>query len=65
LELDPKNFDAHINLCNIYQSLKQPEKSLKTAFQAIELNPKSALAFNNLGTALGDLQMTEESREAF
>ncbi len=65
LELQPNNFDTHINLCNVYQSLRQPEKSLQAAFKAVELNPSSAVAFNNLGTALGDLGMTEESRQAF
>ena len=65
LELQPDNFDAHINLCNVYQSTRQPEKSLRVAFRAVELNSKSAVAFNNLGTALGDLLLTEESRQAF
>ena len=65
LELDPENFDANINLCNIYQSLGKPEESLKIAFKAITLRPGSCLAYNNLGTALGDLNLVEESRQAF
>ena len=65
LDLDPQNFDAHINLCNIYQGLGKPEQSLKIAFKAIELNPGSCIAYNNLGTALGDLNLIAESREAF
>lgn len=65
LELAPDNFDAHINLCNIYQSLGKPEESLKIAFKAIELRPGSCIAHNNFGTALGDLGLVAESREAF
>lgn len=65
LELQPDSFDAHINLCNIMQSLGKPEESLKIAFRAIELKPGSALAYNNLGTALGDLYLVNEAREAY
>jgi ADP-heptose:LPS heptosyltransferase len=38
---------------------------LAVAFKAIEINPTSALAYVNLGSALGDLKMWAESREAF
>jgi len=64
LELDPKNFDAHINLCNVYQSLGKSEESLKLSIRAIELRPDSMLAYNNLGTAFGDLNMVKEARDA-
>ena len=64
LELDPSNFDAHINLCNIYQSLGKSEECLKLSVKAIELRPNSMTAYNNLGTAFGDLNMIKEAREA-
>jgi len=64
LELDPKNFDAHINLCNVYQSLGKSEKSLKLSIRAIEIRPDSIIAYNNLGTAFGDLNMVKEARDA-
>jgi Flp pilus assembly protein TadD len=65
LEIDPKNFDALINLCNVYQALGKSEESLRCAMSAIELRPKAPLAYNNLGTALGDLNHVREAREAF
>ena len=65
LELDTQNFDAHINLCNIYQTMGKSEESLKLAIRAIEIRPNSMIAYNNLGTAFGDLNMVKEAREAF
>jgi tetratricopeptide (TPR) repeat protein len=65
LDLDPSNYDALINLCNVHQALRKPEDALRTAFRAIELRPTAALAHNNLGTALGDLNFVEDSRQAF
>lgn len=65
LELDPSNFDILINICNVYQGLGHPEWSLKSAFRALELNPGSYLAYNNLGAALGDLLNLEAAREAY
>jgi len=65
LELDPDSFDAHINLCNVYQSLGKSEESLKLSLKAIQIRPGASIAYNNLGTALGDLNMVEESRDAF
>ena len=35
LELDPKNFDAHINLCNVYQSLGKSEESLNDTVDSV------------------------------
>jgi tetratricopeptide (TPR) repeat protein len=65
LDIDPENFDALINLCNVYQALGKSEESLRCAMKAIEIRPKAALAYNNLGTALGDLNHVQEAREAF
>lgn len=65
LEIDPNNFDALINLCNVYQTLGKSEESLRCAMRAIEIRPNAALAYNNLGTALGDLNHVQEAREAF
>ena len=64
LELDPSNFDANINLCNVYQALGRPEENLKSAMRAVEIKPNSVVAYNNLGTAFGDLDMISEAREA-
>ena len=65
LELDSNSFDAHINLCNIYQTLGNSEASLKLALKAIQIRPGSYIAYNNLGTALSDLNMIDEAREAY
>lgn len=65
LELEPKNLNAHINICSVFQAQGRPEESLKMALKAIEINPKVALPYNNLGTAFGDLQMISEAREAY
>ena len=65
LELDPDSFDAHINLCNVYQALGKSEESLKLSLKAIQIRPGASIAYNNLGTALGDLNMVGESRDAF
>ena len=65
IEIQPKNLDARINLCNVYQALGAPEKALKLAFSAIEIDLTSAPAFNNLGTALGELTMVDEARQAY
>ena len=65
LDIDPNNFDALINLCNVYQTLGRSDDSLRCAMRAIELRPNAALAYNNLGTALGDLNHVQEAREAF
>jgi len=64
LELDPQNFDAHINLCNIYQALGKSEESLKLSIRAIEIRPNSMIGYNNLGTAFGDLNMIKEARDS-
>jgi len=65
LELDPKNYDAHINLCNVYQSMGKSEESLKLSIRAVEIRPNSVVAFNNMGTAFGDLEMIEEAKNSF
>jgi tetratricopeptide (TPR) repeat protein len=65
LELEPDSFDAHINLCNIYQTLGKSEESLKLSIRAIQIRPGSVVAYNNLGTAFGDLNMVSESRDAY
>lgn len=65
LELDPHNFDAHINLCNVYQALGKSEESLKLSFRAIQIRPGASIAYNNLGTAFGDLNLISEAREAY
>jgi tetratricopeptide (TPR) repeat protein len=65
LSIDPNNYDFLVNICNAYQGVGWPEKALKTAMQAIEINPKGFMAYNNLGTALGELMYLSESRQAY
>ena len=64
IELDSNNFDAHINLCNVYQTLGNSEECLKLSLKAIQIRPGASIAYNNLGTAFGDLNMIEEARDA-
>ena len=64
IELDSNNFDAHINLCNVYQTLGNSEEFLKLSLKAIQIRPGASIAYNNLGTAFGDLNMIEEARDA-
>ena len=55
LELDQYNFDAYINLGNVHQTLFESEEAVSAALKALEINHKAAIAYNNLGTSLGDL----------
>lgn len=65
LNIDTKSYDAYINLCTVYQERKEYGKQAECAMNAIAINPGSAIAYNNLGSALGELQQNEPSREAY
>ena len=65
LELDPNNFDAYINLGNIHQTLFESQEAVNAALKALQINPRVAIAYNNLGTALGDLNHIEDARQAY
>ena len=58
-------FDAYINLGNVHQTLFESEEAVSAALKALEINPKAAIAYNNLGTSLGDLNHIEEARQAY
>ena len=65
IELDPKNVNARINLGNIFQNKNDRQGALNNALEAVAADNTSALAFNNLGCALGGLMMSAEARHAY
>ncbi len=65
LELNPAYVPAMNNLSEVYQQLGDHDRQLKNCLLAVNQDPKSALAFNNLGTALVDMGMFEEAKHAF
>jgi len=65
LDIDPNRYDTYINLGTVYQALEKPEKAVQVALKAVEINFKGFLAYNNLGSALSDLGLIKEAREAF
>ncbi len=56
---------AYNNLCTVYQFLGDHDRQLQAALSAAELQPGSALAMNNLGTALLELGRLSEAKHAF
>lgn len=65
LDMAPGYAPALINLCPVYQYLGEHELQLEKAAEAVKLQSGSALAFNNLGTALLDLGRLSEAKVAF
>jgi tetratricopeptide (TPR) repeat protein len=65
LDIDPNRYDTYINLGTVYQALEKPEKAVQVALKAVEINFKGFMAYNNLGSALSDLGLIKEAREAF
>jgi tetratricopeptide (TPR) repeat protein len=63
--LDPKCLYAHINLGGVLQALGDLQGNLNSALSAVSIDPTSALAFNNLGSALTDLAMFHEAKHAY
>jgi tetratricopeptide (TPR) repeat protein len=57
-------FDNYIGLSNAYVNSNMPGKSVEPLQKAIELNPKSAIAYNNLGVAYTMLQQYNKGIEA-
>ena len=60
LELNPNSYEANLNLTTVYQCLGMPNEQIRSAMKAVELNPSSATAFNNLASAFGDRGMNSE-----
>jgi Flp pilus assembly protein TadD len=65
LELNPKSINARINLAIVFQELGDHKLELENALEAVKCDPKSSLAFNNLGTALRNNGYFYESKHAF
>jgi tetratricopeptide (TPR) repeat protein len=57
-------FDNYISLSNAYINSNMPGKSVDPLMKAIEMNPKSAIAYNNLGVAYTMLQQYTKGIEA-
>jgi protein O-GlcNAc transferase len=65
LALDPDYLPAMNNLAEVYQELGEHDLQLKNCLRAVQKYPNSALAFNNLGSALVDRGMFDEAQHAF
>lgn len=65
LSIDPNFKEARINLSGVLQELKDHKEQLVNALETVKLDPKSSIAFNNLGTALNDNGFRAEARHAF
>ena len=65
LEMNPAYLPAMNNLSEVYQQLGEHDLQLKNCLLVVNQDPKSALAFNNLGTAFVDMGMFEEAKHAF
>jgi tetratricopeptide (TPR) repeat protein len=65
LEINPDYLPAMNNLGEVYQELGEHDLQMKNCLQAVGKYPNSALAFNNLGSALVELGMFEEAKNAF
>ncbi len=65
LQIDPSYAPAMNNLCDVYKELGLPDRHLEVALTAVGLQPGSALAFNNLGTALRENGLLAEAVHAF
>jgi tetratricopeptide (TPR) repeat protein len=65
LEMNPAYLPALNNLSEVYQQLGDHDRQLKNCLLAVNQDPRSALAFNNLGTAFVDMGMFQEAKHAF
>ncbi len=65
LELNPDYLPAMNNFAEVYQELGEHDLQLKNCLRAVQKYPDSALAFNNLGSALVDQGMFDEAQHAF
>jgi len=52
IQLDPTYAKAYVNRANIYDSLKQPERGLTDANEAVRLNPQLSNAYFDSGKLL-------------
>ena len=64
-EVDPAFPETYVNFSAAYLNGGQAEAALNFAFEALKLNITNKYAFNNLGSAYGNLAMFDEARIAF
>jgi len=64
-ELDPNFPQTLINLSAAYLNLEDSDSALHYAFEALKIDIGNKHAFNNLGSAYGNLAMFEEAAIAF
>ncbi len=65
LSIDSRYLATVNNLAGVYQFLGEFESQLETALLAVEIQPGSATALNNLGTALIENGRLSEAKAAF
>jgi Tfp pilus assembly protein PilF len=65
LGLDPDYLPAMNNIGEVYQELGENELQLKNCLHAVSKYPRSAVAFNNLGSALVEMGMFNDAKHAF
>jgi len=64
-EVDPAYPETYVNLSAAYLNDGQADAALNYAFEALKLDITNKYAFNNLGSAYGNLAMFDEARIAF
>ena len=62
--MDAPTYGKYINLSLYYYQAHLYDESIKMSKKALELNPKSAVAYNNLCSAYNDLQDWDKAIEA-
>lgn len=65
LEQEPNNYLVWVNLASWYRNVKDLEKAEQANEQAIRLMPSYAIAHNNYGLVLGEMQKWQASHEQF
>jgi Flp pilus assembly protein TadD len=65
IELNPNRLESHFILCSVLTAQGKNQEALKVAIHALSINPTSASALNNLGTALQKTGDTVSARVAF
>jgi tetratricopeptide (TPR) repeat protein len=61
---DKPDYDSYINLGIVYYQAAKYEDAIKTWNKAIELNPKSAVAYNDIAAAYGAINQYDEEIKA-
>ena len=61
---DAPNFDSYLNLGLVYYGALKYDDAIKAWRKAIELNPNSALAYNDIAAAYGSMNNWDEEIKA-